>query len=176
VRAYSASEDARERADDTRPEPGSSARVALASEASGQRDHSISARAGHSPEPGSSARVALASEASGQRDHSISARAGHSPEPGSSARVVFGKRGNLDLLVAVDAPAERLGLRPGLALAQVRAMHPTLAAEPEDQAADARLLEAIADWCQRYTPLVAADPPDGLLFDIGGCAHLFGGE
>src|SRR5215469_14623775 len=33
--------------------------VALASEASGQRDNSISARAGHSPEVGSSARVAL---------------------------------------------------------------------------------------------------------------------
>jgi protein ImuB len=128
-----------------------------------------------------------ASEASGQRDHST-VRA-HSAskdargraddtrhEPGSSALVVFGKRGNLDLLVAVDTPAERLGLRAGLALAQARAMHPALAAMPEDQAADARLLEAIADWCQRYTPLIASDPPDGLLFDIGGCAHLFGGE
>src|SRR5262249_10865439 len=30
--------------------------------------------------------AALVSEASGQRGHSISARAGHSPEPGSSAR------------------------------------------------------------------------------------------
>jgi len=40
VRAHSASEDARERADDTRPEAGSSARAALASEASGQRGHS----------------------------------------------------------------------------------------------------------------------------------------
>ena len=47
---------------------------------------------------------------------------------------------------------------------------------PEDQAADARLLAAIADACQRYTPLVALDPPDGILLDIGGCAHLFGGE
>src|SRR5215475_6316722 len=48
--------------------------------------------------------------------------------------VVFGKRGNLDLLVAVDAAAERLGfgLAAGLALAQARAMHPTLAAVPED--------------------------------------------
>ena len=90
--------------------------------------------------------------------------------------VVFGKRGNLDLLVAVDAAAERLGLAAGLALAQARAMHPTLAAVPEDAAADARLIEAVADWCQRYTPLVAVDPPDGILLDIGGCAHLFGGE
>ncbi len=38
------------------------------------------------------------------------------------------------------------------------------------------LLETIAEWCLRYTPLVALDPPDGLLLDIGGCAHLWGGE
>ena len=56
-----------------------------------------------------------------------------------SPLVVFGKRGNLDLLLAVDAAAERLGLAPGLALAQARAMHPTLTAVPEDQAADTRL-------------------------------------
>ncbi len=71
------------------PEPGSSARAVLASEASGHRGHSISARAGHLPEPGSSARAVLASEASGHRGHSISARAGHLPEPGSSARAVL---------------------------------------------------------------------------------------
>jgi protein ImuB len=98
-----------------------------------------------------------------------------SPET-ASPLVVFGKRGNLDLLVAVDAAAEQGGLRRGLALAQARAMHPALLAVAEDQGADARLLEAIADWCQRYTPLVALDPPDGILLDIGGCAHLFGGE
>jgi protein ImuB len=102
------------------------------------------------------------------------------PLPASGERekglVVFGKRGNLDLLVAVDAAAERRGLRAGLALAQARAMHPALAAMPEDQAADARALDAIGDWCQRYTPLLAVDPPDGILLDIGGCAHLFGGE
>lgn len=90
--------------------------------------------------------------------------------------VVTGKRGNAEQLVAVDAAAEALGLRPGLALAQARAMHPALMAVEEDPQADARLLEALADWCQRYTPLVALDPPDGLLLDIGGCAHLFGGE
>src|SRR4029453_8018998 len=59
---------------------------------------------------------------------------------------------------------------------QARAMHPPPAAVPEDQTADARLLDAIAETCQRYTPLVAIDPPDGILLDIGGCAHLFGGK
>jgi protein ImuB len=94
----------------------------------------------------------------------------------SSPLIVFGKRGNLDIVVALDAAAEQLGLRAGLALAQARAMHPALTALPEDETADARLLIALADWCQRYTPLIAAVPRDGILLDISGCAHLFGSE
>ena len=72
--------------------------------------------------------------------------------------------------------AARLGLLPGLALADARAMYPGLAAADADPYADARLLAAVADWCDRYTPLVGLDAPDGLLLDITGCAHLFGGE
>src|SRR5262249_16711879 len=47
---------------------------------------------------------------------------------------------------------------------------------PADERADLALLENIADWCDRFTPLVAADPSDGLFLDITGVAHLFGGE
>jgi protein ImuB len=94
----------------------------------------------------------------------------------SSPLVLYGKRGNAETIVAVDDAAERLGLHTGLALAQARAMHPTLEAIPEDVEADASLLESIADWCLRYTPLVACDTLDGLLLDISGCAHLYGGE
>ena len=89
---------------------------------------------------------------------------------------VSAKRGNVEALVAVSAAAERLGLRPEMALAPARAMHPELAVVAEDPAGDRRLLESIAEWCQRYTPLVALDAPDGILLDIAGCAHLFGGE
>jgi protein ImuB len=105
--------------------------------------------------------------------HCGSSKAGNDRQ---SARIVFGKRGNLDLVVAVNRAAEQLGLSPGLALAQARAMHPAVVAVAEDQTADTRLLDAIADWCQRYTPLLAVDPPDGILLDISGCAHLFGSE
>jgi protein ImuB len=37
-------------------------------------------------------------------------------------------------------------------------------------------LEALALWCQKFSPLTAAVPPDGVVIDITGCAHLFGGE
>jgi protein ImuB len=98
------------------------------------------------------------------------------PRKQSAPLVIAGKRGNTEILTAVDDAAERLALSPGLALAQARAMHPGIETVAEDIEADAALLESIADWCLRYTPLVACDAPDGLLLDISGCAHLYGGE
>ncbi len=45
-----------------------------------------------------------------------------------------------------------------------------------DSAAPAEPLSDLALWCQQYSPLTAIDPPDGVVIDITGCAHLFGGE
>src|SRR5262249_56021843 len=94
----------------------------------------------------------------------------------SAPLVIAGKRGNTEILTAVDDAAERLALSPGMTLAQARAMHPGIDTVAENIEADAALLESIADGCLRYTPLVACDVPDGLLLDISGCAHLYGGE
>jgi len=55
-------------------------------------------------------------------------------------------------------------------------MIPTLATSEEDSAADRILLEKLADWSERYTPLVTLDPANGLILDITGATHLFGGE
>ena len=79
-------------------------------------------------------------------------------------------------LASVNDAAAKLGLTPGMALADARAMYPGLGVADAETAADQALLAAIADWCDRYTPLVALDPPDGLILDVTGCAHLFGGE
>ena len=79
-------------------------------------------------------------------------------------------------LSAVNDAAAALGLHVGMPLADARAMYPKIAVADADERADLALLEAIADWCDRYTPLVGLDPPDGLTLDVTGCAHLFGGE
>jgi protein ImuB len=79
-------------------------------------------------------------------------------------------------LSAVNDAAAALGLRAGMALADARAMYPKIAVADADERADFALLEAVADWCDRYTPLAGLDPPDGLVLDVTGCAHLFGGE
>ena len=90
--------------------------------------------------------------------------------------VIADKLANALRLVAVDLAAARLGLKPGMALADARARIPGLAVANADPGADLKLLEDIADACERYTPLVALDPPQALFLDVTGVAHLFGGE
>ena len=80
------------------------------------------------------------------------------------------------MIYAVDDAAARLGLDIGRPLANARAICPELTVFDADEVADRKTLEDIADWCDRFTPLVALDPPHGLFLDITGCAHLFGGE
>lgn len=72
-------------------------------------------------------------------------------------------------VVSLDARALKLGLAPGLTLADARARVPELAAVDHDPHADRLWLERIADGCDRWTPMVALDPPDGVTLDITGC-------
>jgi protein ImuB len=79
-------------------------------------------------------------------------------------------------LAAVNPRALGQGLRPGLTLADARARVPSLAVLDHDAAADAECLSRLAAASERWSPLVALDPPDGLLLDVTGGDHLFGGE
>lgn len=96
--------------------------------------------------------------------------------PANLPLVAVAKIENALRLTAVDERAARDGLHPGLPLADARARVIALDVVDADDETDRALLEAIADWCDRFTPLVALHPPHGLLLDISGCAHLFGGE
>ena len=91
-------------------------------------------------------------------------------------------RGGL-CLAAVNMPALRAGMAPGIALTDARAILPTLDTAPADLAGDAQALARLAAWCARYSPWsTPKDQPDEngagscIWLDITGCAHLFGGE
>ncbi len=47
-------------------------------------------------------------------------------------------------------------------------MHPELVLRPADPDADRAFLERLALWAVRFTPIVAVDPPDGLVLDRDG--------
>jgi protein ImuB len=102
--------------------------------------------------------------------------AGSNAELDNAPSIVVAKQNNALQIYALDDAAARLGLEVGLPLANARAICPHLKVFDADEVADAKLLNDIADWCDRFTPLVALDVPHGLFLDITGCAHLFGGE
>jgi protein ImuB len=79
-------------------------------------------------------------------------------------------------LTAVSLEAARLRLYPGQKVTDAFALVPELVTEEAEPEADAAALEALVDWCVRFSPAVAADRPDGLFLDITGLAHLWGGE
>ena len=53
---------------------------------------------------------------------------------------------------------------------------PSVEVFPDDPVAEEKLLKDLAEWCLRYSPVVATDSPNGLILDISGCPHLWGGE
>jgi protein ImuB len=65
-----------------------------------------------------------------------------------------------------------------MTVAQARALLPEGGAVVEAQRPNRERaqLRALARWAMRFSPIVAIDPPDGLLLNIAGCQRLFGGE
>jgi protein ImuB len=86
------------------------------------------------------------------------------------------RSGNADHIHCLNPAAEARGLRRGVALADARAICPDLVTRPADLVREAAVLAALGRWAGRYAPGPARDGTDGLMADITGAAHLFGGE
>ena len=84
------------------------------------------------------------------------------------------------MLSAVGAEARKLGLHRGQSHADACAIVPHLQTAPAEPEADAAALRRLALWAERYSPTVAVDELqpglEGLMLDMTGGAHLFGGE
>ncbi|RKD86361.1 Y-family DNA polymerase [Mangrovibacterium diazotrophicum] len=80
------------------------------------------------------------------------------------------------VVYAVSPALAQEGIRPGMVVADVRAILPGVEVFPAEPEADEKLLHKLAEWCFRFSPIVATTSPDGLVLDISGCPHLWGGE
>lgn len=82
------------------------------------------------------------------------------------------------VVMACSESASRAGVAPGMTLAHARAL--VKGAEPHVEAhdgiADHHAMVRLAMWAHRFSPLVAPDPPDGLMMDVTGCERVFRGE
>jgi len=79
-------------------------------------------------------------------------------------------------LAAVNAAAREFGLMRGQRLADARAAVPDLLSEAHEPEQDTASLLGLCRWMERYSPWVAPDLPDGILMEVTGIPHLFGGE
>lgn len=85
------------------------------------------------------------------------------------------ERGRM-LIKAVNHIAQSKGIYTEMVVADCRAILPGLHVFDYKAAQKEKLLNALAEWCIRYTPVAAVDSMDGLVLDATGCAHLWGGE
>ncbi|MFN4098592.1 MAG: Y-family DNA polymerase [Pararhodobacter sp.] len=83
---------------------------------------------------------------------------------------------NTDRLHCLNPEAERRGLHRGMSFADARAFCPDLVSQPARPDLDARFLTGLRRWATRYCPWVGREGDDGLVLDVTGSDHLFGGE
>jgi protein ImuB len=80
------------------------------------------------------------------------------------------------IISATNQPAEQQGIERGMAVADARAVFPGIIVRDDNTSLSAKLLRSFAVYCIRFTPIVATDPPDGLILDVTGCPHLWGDD
>ncbi len=80
------------------------------------------------------------------------------------------------IITSANVLAKAEGAARNMPLADARAVIPGLQYFDDPPDLHNKLLNGLAEWFIRFTPAAAVDSPDGLLLDISGCAHLWGGE
>ncbi len=83
---------------------------------------------------------------------------------------------NRVVITAANALAKAQGIYENMVLADAKALYPSLHVLDDKPTLITQLTDRIAEWSIRFTPSAAADYPDGILLDVSGCTHLWGGE
>lgn len=83
---------------------------------------------------------------------------------------------NRQVISALNQVAEDAGLHRGQGLRDAHAICAQLIVRSRNLSAETGFLAALRRWSGQFSPWVAEDGSDGLVLDLTGCAHLFGGE
>jgi protein ImuB len=103
--------------------------------------------------------------------------AGDTAPPPETPLILVARDGRRRVVLAADVAAQAAGLRVGMPATKAQALVHGLMIQDANPIADAEALERLAFWMlQRFAPVVAADPPDGVVINSAGTDHLHGGE
>ncbi|WP_353346396.1 DNA polymerase Y family protein [Litorivita sp. NS0012-18] len=86
------------------------------------------------------------------------------------------KQKNANRIYCLNTAATQQGLYKGMPYADARAFCPNLQSQMAQPEQDQRFLQRLRRWATRYCPWVGLEGADGLVMDVTGSAHLFGGE
>lgn len=86
------------------------------------------------------------------------------------------RQSNANRLYCLNAVAEKHGLHRGMPHSDARAFCPELVTHPVDIHGVERFQQVLCRWATRYCPRVGLDGHDGLILDVAGATHLWGGE
>ncbi|MAY87751.1 MAG: DNA methylase [Pseudooceanicola sp.] len=95
---------------------------------------------------------------------------------GDEPLAVVDERANSQSVSSVNGAALAAGVRVGQPVRDAHAICAHLRTKARNAPAEAALLAALRRWAGKFSPWVADERPDGLVIDLTGCAHLFGGE
>lgn len=96
--------------------------------------------------------------------------------PMSGPFVLSQRLGAAETIFCLNAAAEAAGLHRGMRMADARSFCPGLISAPARPDLDARFLAGLRRWAERYCPWVGLEGTDGLVLDVSGATHLWGGE
>lgn len=77
---------------------------------------------------------------------------------------------------SLNKAAQDRGICADSRVVDVQAIHHDLHVESSDMNGDQKLMQRLVHWSRRWCPWTTQDVDHGLLLDVTGCAHLFGGE
>jgi len=78
-------------------------------------------------------------------------------------------------ITEVSAVAKAKGIEAGMVV-DARVIFPSLQICDDTPDLSNKILKQLCVWCIRYTPVTSIDSPNGLILDVSGCTHLWGGE
>ena len=97
--------------------------------------------------------------------------------PDDAVPVVLARQGTHGPVIhALGVEATRRGITAGARVVDIQAIHPDLHVEHADLQGDRQLLDRTALWARRWCPWTVRDGEDGIVMDLSGAAHLFGGD
>ncbi|MEM6309968.1 MAG: DNA polymerase Y family protein [Pseudomonadota bacterium] len=98
------------------------------------------------------------------------------PQLAGSALAIVDTIGNAQVISSLSVEASALGLYVGQPVRDAHAMAEALVTRNRSAQVEARFLDVLQRWAGKFSPWVAKEGEAGLVVDLTGCAHLFGGE